>query len=42
MLGNFGSEEGQFHTPLGVTVDREGNLYVADTYNHRIQKFGSS
>ena len=26
--------------PKGIAVDSLGNVYVADTYNHRIQKFG--
>lgn len=26
--------------PWGIDVDAEGNVYVADTWNHRIQKFG--
>jgi sugar lactone lactonase YvrE len=28
--------------PWGVALDPQGNLYVADTWNHRIQKFDSS
>ena len=28
-----------FTRPEGVTIDREGFVYVADTYNHGIQKF---
>lgn len=31
-----------FRNPQGVAVDSSGNLYVADTYNHRIQKFNSA
>jgi len=34
----FGGE-GQFNHPEGVAVDASGNVYVADTWNHRIQKF---
>ena len=26
------------HTPRGVVVDGSGNLYIADTFNHRIRK----
>ncbi len=33
-----GSLLGAFDTPSGVAVDNIGNLYVADTGNHRIQK----
>jgi serine/threonine-protein kinase len=34
-----GSAPGEFNTPSDVTLDRQGNVYVADTYNNRIQKF---
>jgi len=30
---------GTFIEPWGITVDAQGNVYVADTWNHRIQKF---
>jgi uncharacterized protein (TIGR03663 family) len=30
---------GTFNEPWGITVDAQGNVYVADTWNHRIQKF---
>lgn len=30
---------GQFYEPWGITVDAQGRVYVADTWNHRIQVF---
>ncbi len=30
--------EAQFNTPSGVALDAQGNLYIADTYNHRVRK----
>ncbi len=36
-----GAEAGQFDVPWGVTTDQQGNLYVSDTSNARIQKFQS-
>jgi len=32
------STDAQFSSPLGVAVDAAGNVYVADTSNHRIRK----
>jgi DNA-binding beta-propeller fold protein YncE len=28
-----------FHRPHGVTVDSSGNIFVADSGNHRVKKF---
>jgi DNA-binding beta-propeller fold protein YncE len=33
--------DGGFYEPWGVAVDLEGNIYVADTWNGRIQVFSS-
>jgi len=37
--GSYGSEDGQFDNPEGITRDNSGNIYVADGRNNRIQKF---
>ncbi len=44
--GNFRGDggpavEAELHGPTGVTVDRVGNLYIADTDNHRIRRVDS-
>ncbi len=38
-FGTAGSEGGQLNTPKGVAVDSEGNVYVTDAHNHRVQVF---
>lgn len=49
-FGSQGTGDGQFEAisadstgtgPGGLAVDAQGNVYVADTWNHRIQKFDS-
>ncbi len=37
--GSWGSEEGQFREPYDITLDRNGNLYVADMDNNAVQYF---
>ena len=37
-----GTADGLFNSPRAVAVDSAGNIYVADTGNHRIQKFNSA
>jgi DNA-binding beta-propeller fold protein YncE len=37
--GCQGDGRGQFNEPWGIAVDKAGNVYVSDTWNHRIQKF---
>lgn len=39
--GQRGSGNGEFYCPEGVALDSSGQVYVADTFNHRIQKFSS-
>jgi DNA-binding beta-propeller fold protein YncE len=38
-FGQDGSEPGAFRRPQGIAVDSQGRIYVADTENHRIQRF---
>jgi DNA-binding beta-propeller fold protein YncE len=37
--GSYGRNLGQFDYPRGIAVDAAGDFYVADSRNHRIQKF---
>jgi hypothetical protein len=38
--GEWGSGNGQFDPPSGITFDISNNIYVTDFGNYRIQKFG--
>jgi len=40
-FGGKGKEEGEFNHPGYIALDKEGNIYVTDTENDRIQKFSS-
>jgi DNA-binding beta-propeller fold protein YncE len=37
--GGGGLIDGRFDEPTGLAQDAAGNWYVADTWNHRVQKF---
>lgn len=36
--GTLGSGPGEFNSPRGLSSDAQGNVYVADDANHRVQK----
>jgi len=40
-IGSRGEEEGKFNFPTNLFVDRQGQLYVADTLNFRVQIFNA-
>jgi peptidylamidoglycolate lyase len=40
--GRRGNKEGEFNLPQGITLDDEGDVYVADRENSRIQVFDPS
>jgi RHS repeat-associated protein len=40
-FGSVGSGNGQISKPGGVAIDKEGNVWVADTENNRIEEFSS-
>jgi hypothetical protein len=40
--GSYGREPGQFNLPHAMVLDRDGNVYVADRNNARIQVFDSN
>jgi len=39
-FGSFGSGAGQLNGPMGQAVDSSGNVWIADSANNRIEKFG--
>jgi RHS repeat-associated protein len=41
-FGSFGSGNGRFSYENGVAVDASGDVWVADTSNHRVQEFSAS
>jgi sugar lactone lactonase YvrE len=40
--GIKGTGQGQFRNPQGIAVDADGNVYVVDVLNDRVQKFNAS
>ena len=40
--GEHGEGNGEFEYPSGVAVDSNGNVYVSDRENNRVQKFSNS
>jgi hypothetical protein len=38
VVGGAGAGPGQFANPWAIAFDSHGNLYVADSQNHRVQK----
>ncbi|HAV63716.1 MAG TPA: hypothetical protein DCY13_15285 [Verrucomicrobiales bacterium] len=39
VIGGSGAAPGAFNNPWAITLDSQGNLIVADSLNHRVQKF---
>jgi len=39
VIGREGVDDGELSSPTGIALDKDGNIYVADTDNHSIQKF---
>ncbi|MDA1190598.1 MAG: NHL repeat-containing protein [Candidatus Poribacteria bacterium] len=40
-FGRYGAAAGEFDSPLDLAVGADGNVFVADTGNHRVVKFGN-
>ena len=38
-FGEDGTGDGQMHVPYGIDVDKEGNVWLADRANDRVQEF---
>lgn len=41
-FGDAGLSSGQFDEPVGIAIDTESRVFVADTWNQRIQSFSSN
>jgi tripartite motif-containing protein 71 len=42
MGGTQGKGNGQFYWPMSISFDTAGNMYVADTFNNRVQSFDAN
>ncbi len=42
VMGSTGKDNGQLVAPKGLAVANDGSLFVADTNNHRIEKFDAN
>lgn len=40
-FGEGGEGDGQFQKVSAMSIDKEGNIYIADQFNFRIQKFSN-
>jgi RHS repeat-associated protein len=40
-FGSLGSGNGQVSKPHGIAIDKEGNVWVSDTENNRVEEFSS-
>jgi len=38
-FGTYGAEKNEFHDPTGIAINAEGELYVADRYNARVDQW---
>lgn len=38
LFGERGTQAGKFNYPTGIAVDSQGVVFVADSYNHRVQR----
>jgi hypothetical protein len=36
-LGSLGSDRGEFWLPVGIFIGEEDLIYIADSYNQRVQ-----
>jgi uncharacterized protein (TIGR03663 family) len=41
-VGGSGNGPGKFNDPWGIAIDASGAVFVADTFNHRIQKIDAN